>query len=584
MFITRSVTTFAVFLLASLPTHPQAPLTLLGRVALARPLLLHAEAAASAADPATRAFLLYRVAGAWLDLDVAHAVDLDRQAFAAALLIDSLPLRKGVEHDILSDLLPLSPAALLGVIAEADPETQNQLYRAAIHFSLLQGDLAQATKAFEQASAAGIFPERAIVHLLAAASQSSAAERVRIFNLALAAYKLQTPENSRYWTASRLVARYWESLPPESILAAIDIILARAAQKDKQQPIGSASIGSGSNSISYTSYIDPELFAVAPAFLKLDPSRAAKLLAAHPSAREYLNRFPGGLPSFDDTFFYANNESLGVGPRIPYGRNSFATEKGAHSSHDTPIDEGIEFTIPLNLEQGLGVNGATVSFASPDSPEGDLLGTDNTCPSDVPHILASIGVVPLSRRIPATCGGPNGAWCQYIDEYPRIDVLNKIAERCTYYLDKQAALSVLTAELDLLPQLPPNHRPDYLTNIADLYLRLGDRQAAAAVVQTGFGLAVSLFDQDDKSTKLQALPKAVWPSAEMYRRVISLGVNADFEEARVAVEAISAPDLRELERVMLARSLLGIPVRRRIIFSADGSSMRSQSEAEYEDL
>jgi hypothetical protein len=66
--------------------------------------------------------------------------------------------------------------------------------------------------------------------------------------------------------------------------------------------------------------------------------------------------------------------------------------------------------------------------------------------------------------------------------------------------------------------------------------------------------------------------------------MISLGVNADFEEARAAVEAISAPDLRELERVMLARSLLGIPVRRLIIFYADGSIMRLQSEAEYEDL
>jgi hypothetical protein len=287
---------------------------------------------------------------------------------------------------------------------------QNQLYRAAIHFSLSQGDLAQATKAFEQASAAGIFSERATVHLLAAASKSSVAERVRIFDLALAAYKIQTPENSRYWPASRLVARYWESLHPESIFAAIDISLARAAEKDKQQPIGSASIGSGINSIWYQSYIDPELFAVAPAFLKLDPSRAAKLLAAHPSVREYLDRFPGGLPSFDDTFFYANNESLGVGPRIPYGRNSFATERVPHSSQVTAIDEGIEFTIPLNLEQGLGVNGATVAFASPSSPEGDLLGTGNTCPSDVPHILASIGAIPLSRQIPTASGGPNGGW------------------------------------------------------------------------------------------------------------------------------------------------------------------------------
>ena len=70
--------------------------------------------------------------------------------------------------------------------------------------------------------------------------------------------------------------------------------------------------------------------------------------------------------------------------------------------------------------------------------------------------------------------------------------------------------------------------------------------------------------------------------AEMFiARSVKTGCGCDLD---LAVEAISAPDLRELERVMSARSLLGIPVRRRIILYADGSSLMSQTEAEYEDL
>ncbi len=66
--------------------------------------------------------------------------------------------------------------------------------------------------------------------------------------------------------------------------------------------------------------------------------------------------------------------------------------------------------------------------------------------------------------------------------------------------------------------------------------------------------------------------------------MISLGVNANFEQTRATVEAIPDPDLRELEQVMLARALLGIPVRRRIVFYAGGSSMTGHSEPGYDDF
>jgi hypothetical protein len=61
-----------------------------------------------------------------------------------------------------------------------------------------------------------------------------------------------------------------------------------------------------------------------------------------------------------------------------------------------------------------------------------------------------------------------------------------------------------------------------------------------------------------------------------------LGVNANFDQTRATVEAIPDSDLRELERVMLARALLGIPVRRQIVFSAAGSSMTENSETGYD--
>jgi hypothetical protein len=200
MSVATNATKLLLFLAAAQTPHP-ATLTLPERIALARPILLQAEAAAAAAGPANRAFLLYRAGGAWLDLDRAHAIELDRQAFASARQIDSIYLRKDAEHDILSDLVALSPSAVLDLIGQAEPETQQLMYRATINFSLIQSDLPEAIKAFNQASATGVFSEQAATYILSAIPDSDAAARVRIFNSAIAAYKAQTPDQSHSWSA-----------------------------------------------------------------------------------------------------------------------------------------------------------------------------------------------------------------------------------------------------------------------------------------------------------------------------------------------------------------------------------------------
>src|SRR5260370_4408118 len=140
----------AVLLAIQAPQYEAPLLTLPERAALARPLLLHAEAVVPADDLATRALLLYRAAGAWLDLDRTHAVELDRQAFAAARLIESKSLRKDVERDILYDLLPLSPSAFLDLPSHPHPEPQDPLSRPATNFSLPQAACPDPTTPFDR--------------------------------------------------------------------------------------------------------------------------------------------------------------------------------------------------------------------------------------------------------------------------------------------------------------------------------------------------------------------------------------------------------------------------------------------------
>jgi hypothetical protein len=579
---------FLVLLFATQVIQAQTPvLTLPERRALARPLLLHAEEAASSADPDARAFLLYRTAGAWVDLDRARAAELYSKAFAVARGIVSDQVRPAIEYDILSDLLPLAPSTMLELIPQAAHEKQDFLYREAINYALSHKDVARAVKIFDQAAAAGFFFEPTAAGILTVIPESNTADRVHVFNSAMAAYKAQVfkaptpnapPSQFKIWNASRLIAYFWQSLPAAQVLAGIDTVLDRAAEMDKLQPIGGASIGNSSKNLSYRKYVDIELFAVAPALKKLDPARANALLAEHPAVEEFLSRFPDGLPSFaaGDLFFRGN----GVIPRsqpVVMDTPTYATVEGAQASRLMSLDMGLEFTIPLDLK-GLGVLGAMEVW--PPSPEATaLLGTGKTCPPDVPHILASADAVELIRK-PPPCMGT----CISEEAFPRADLLNALAERCTYDPHKAAALPTLAALLAILPQIPADRRVKYLANAADLYLRLGERDAAASTVKTGFELAATLLAQDKEPSRLQSLPKAVWPSAEVYRKMISLGVNANFEQMRAAVEAIPDADIRELERVMLARTLLGVPVTRYIVFYANGSSMTGNSGGKYDDV
>jgi len=115
-----------------------------------------------------------------------------------------------------------------------------------------------------------------------------------------------------------------------------------------------------------------------------------------------------------------------------------------------------------------------------------------------------------------------------------------------------------------------------------LYLRLSDKEDAAGVVKQGFVTANKLRQRDIAELGLKDTPKELWDAAETYRRMITLGVNAGFASTEAMVQQIPDPVLRKYEEVMLARALLGVPVRRYLVLSANGSSMVGEVDISYD--
>jgi len=247
------------------------------------------------------------------------------------------------------------------------------------------------------------------------------------------------------------------------------------------------------------------------------------------------------------------------------------------------MDLGLEFTIPLDLRAGLGVTGSGSLYASPGSPESELYKKVRGCPSDTVALFTTLESVPASRKVATTCSGPiNGQWCSYRDEYPQANLLQAVAEDCTFMGNHSGALAVLEEHLKLVSHVKPEDQTEYLAMAADMFLRLEDKENAMRVVKQGFVVANTLLDQDMVAPRLKDVPKEVWSAAETYRRMITLGVNASYTSTLAMVQQIADPALREYEEVMMARALLGVPVRRYFTMFANSGYSVGEVDVGYD--
>jgi hypothetical protein len=563
-------------------------LTYAERIALSRPLLVHAESTAAGLGTGSRALLLYRLGGAWYPLDRGHAIQLYRQAFDVATESD-IRFRGLLERAIVIDLIPISPSDALDLIARGEPAesgsnpdsqrtTRNAFYGMLIRFALARSDIALATRAFNNSLKAGALNEGATAKLMASLPTGARAERERIFSAAVDFYQ-HDPDPSMACGSpglSDLIARTYAQVPSQLVLLAIEQELNQAEKVGRS---GSCSSSLGEGALFHSIY-DFKLFAIVPALRSLDPKRAEALLAQHEIVADALKRLPQGIISIEEKLrakgisssdpIYMNQDW------IPEGFLLFNGE-GPAPKLDA-LDMGLEFTLPAKSSLP-DVAGEGEFYPNADTPESKILGRTVPCPADVLGILKEAEGVAILQRVATTCGGGG---CSYKNTFPRAKLIQAVAERCTYGGDGVRAHEALEAQLEILPQVPEEDRVKFLADAADLYLRLGDRDRAAQVVRLGLAAAHVVLDENAKTYHGQdQVAEALWPAAESYRRMLALGVNSDLSATQAAVDAIPDSVMAEFERVILARALLGVPVRMSMIGGPHGGYGRVETATAF---
>lgn len=528
----------------SVETLPRAQ-----REALAQEILASPEASGPA-ESTSLALVSYREAGAWAPFDTARATSLYRQSFLWARGAN-IKVREPLETAILNELLFLSPSDVAGLLPDAGTETQNHVFANLIIYWLYQENYPKAIEAFDSAFARGVFPRDGVTLALLTtlSARSSLENRVHVFNEVI---RYCQAHPNHYQSLASWIDRLYAQMPSPLVREAVHTVLVEAEIDQWQHPLGALSLGGGSNSLKFDSHYDFELFAVGPAFRKVDPKQAHELIGQHPGVADALKKYPHGMRSFAPSDFSFNY--------------SVAPDHSWRTLND-PLN-----LMPQDSSPPLADVSGGFDLYQPDESETSVLNKLKSCPPELPQQLAKLApIVPVQRKVPFTCEGPStGMWCSYEDTYPRAYLFQFIAGGCIMAGNPAGARTALLALDQILNQIPEDMRINYIALEANLYLRLGDQQAAAGVVEEGFRLAAKAYDRDANSAALKEFPASLWDAAEIYRRMVTLGVYASLDRTRAVVNGIPDASLRALEEIVIARVLLGVPMRHSIMVSSTG--------------
>lgn len=532
------------------------------RVSIAREMLANAEHTGPA-DSTALALLSYRAAGAWAPFDAARATSLYRQSFLWARGAN-IKVQESLETAILNEMLVVSPCAVTGLVPDAGPETQNHLFANLIIYWLYQGDYPKAIAAFDSAITRGILPKDGVTLALLTtlSARSSVDDRTHVFREVIQ-YCRSHPNH--YKALSSWVNRLSPQMPSGLIRDAIHTVLVEAEIDDWQHTSAAPSLGGGANSLRFDSPYDFELFMVGPALQKASPKEARELIGQHRDVADALKKYPNGMRSFAPADFFFN---YSVTPNHTKPLDLDVWSNPSDPLNLSTQDLGLELNRPRPLAGFVGGD----HWYQPNAREARVLDQLRSCPSEILERLAELApTVPIQRKVPVSCEGPmSGMWCSYADTYPRVDLFESVAGECINVGNVAGSRAALHDLDDVLNEIPEQTRVDFIAEEADFYLRLGDSKAATDVVEEGFRLAAKVYDRDANSVALKEFPASLWDVAEIYRRMVTLGVYASLDRTRQTVNGIPDASLRAIEEIMVARALLGVPVRHGITVSVAG--------------
>lgn len=501
------------------------PAELKANQAKARDLLKVAEAEARGLDPGMRALTLSQIGDAYIGVDQKKAAALLHDAFTATTEMDPdrASDKRFLQDRILSSLLGLEGDAIAELLPRAEPDSRSRGYGALIRRAAQKKDFARATELVNQAAAdSAPFPYDGVTNFMLALPADDYADRLNAFMQAYTAYSRSSSADNSFSNQGfdRIIVRFGALLPKDITLKAVDEVLSRAKASDNDAKFTlSSSAGSASFNTSYDYY----LFEFLPVLRRLDPAKADDLLQQNTQLQGTISKFPNGVTSLDPSI-----RDTPTRPGENSGMNmSINTSKGPGSRGGSSNNPAAAMAGP-DMQQIMGQYQAEIERIR------DMAAKDpQQATSQAANLPESIGRMPV-----------------------RIMALESIA-RASWRKNPTAAREALDQVAKAASNLQPDQRGRFLTDAADLYLKLNENDAARKTIDAGLKTAEALYETDSNADDPNKALKGYWPSAALWAQCVALAYKAEPDKIPEIMAGIKDDEIRTAIRIAYALALTG---------------------------
>lgn len=485
---------------------------------LALQMLEASDAQARGFEAPMRSYSLLQIAQIYATIDPEKARSVLADAFTASVGIqDDDSTKTRLQEEIFRTWLPISQADVEERLSQAELSVRKQTAEGIVRRYAEKKQFEPAIELINQVTGWDEFPYGSGTQLMLAMPAEMSSEKLSLFTQAVNSYK-NHEHGKRIMmgdgSLTNMIIRFGSKMPAKLTLEAIDEILSQAKKADTSNTI---TVGSTSGTASFSSIFDYQLFALLPMLQRLDEGRAESLLKENQDLKAKMQQFPDGMRSIDPTLT------------------------------DAPA------------EKGKGGMSISVNSGNPGQAGRDYMRQEYQRKAQ--EIVDEAGKNP-TQAIARTTTLP--VKVEGAPFSPRANALEEIA-KINSRDNPSAAKQALDELRKIVPDIPSRNQIQALSTAARIYMQIGEKESAQAVVLEGFKAAEKMLAKDTDANDPNKALKAWWPSADAYRRFVEVQTKISARSAAKVLKEIDDPEIRTSASIMVSRSLLDLPMRRYIV-------------------
>jgi hypothetical protein len=474
-------------------------------------LLKAAVAESAALQPMMHAFVLWRASYAYTKINPKRAEKLSTEAFVATQAIEDAPendscaapgsggdIKSWIQQSVLYDLVHKDRLQEVEkLLPQATASVRNQITAELVRYYQSKKDFAHAEALLSTLADSDRYPFGIAASLLTALGPEHSADRIGIFNQALNNFENHSTEATFGGDdIGTFIEHTWNDVPSGLALEATSKIL--EAAKEANSP-SHYSMTSTQGSVVLNSSYALRLFQLLPILRELDKDKADALLRDQTEVADQLRTYPKGMQSLQ-----SENTSYGV-------------TDGGSGIAGAAAQQQVEAQIQERVET--------------------ILNQADTDPA---------GALAKALTLPVHATESSSPRAQALLGIARKAAANKIS------VSKSALDDFSTIQDQLTPQ-----EMSGIDNLPELYLKVGDTDAAKKAVDILVKAAGKIYEHDTDPDDPNKAFKGTWPSTDLWRKAIQQAAKISSGLPDEIIAGLPDPEMSAFQKIVFASAVVG---------------------------